>query len=244
MLVQDQLDITCALTMQTSAQKRAFEDWCECLVMDWTHGTNSLGYHLAPCVQLDVRNTRRPGRPLPAHAEVVLVWHVGGCVRCTYAETTNLNVCCLNSSTSSTFQELYNSFSEYCKGKCSEVKGYFDRNSRSFADMWCSHARGVEHGNKHNRVDWGPTLASHRAPTAHRPCSGWHTGVPNDSPPAVPDGAAEPFVNSPTSRFRASLPPSRVWASQRLPLPARPKAEGHPEHGRHRSELRASAEVH
>ncbi|TYZ63487.1 hypothetical protein PybrP1_006655 [[Pythium] brassicae (nom. inval.)] len=54
MLVQDQLDITCALAMQTSAKKRAFQEWGECLVMDWMHGTNSLGYHLGSLIVTSV----------------------------------------------------------------------------------------------------------------------------------------------------------------------------------------------
>ncbi|GMF29292.1 unnamed protein product [Phytophthora fragariaefolia] len=46
LLVQDQLDITCVIAMQTSIQKACFEQWRDTLVMDWTHGTNNLGYHL------------------------------------------------------------------------------------------------------------------------------------------------------------------------------------------------------
>ncbi|GMF16235.1 unnamed protein product [Phytophthora fragariaefolia] len=46
LLVQDQLDITCVIAMQTSIQKACFEQWGDTLVMDWTHGTNNLVYHL------------------------------------------------------------------------------------------------------------------------------------------------------------------------------------------------------
>ncbi|KAF1328639.1 hypothetical protein FI667_g6596, partial [Globisporangium splendens] len=46
LLVQDQMDITCAVVMQTAAQKQVFEHWGQSLSMDWTHGTNNLGYHL------------------------------------------------------------------------------------------------------------------------------------------------------------------------------------------------------
>ncbi|POM76235.1 LOW QUALITY PROTEIN: Hypothetical protein PHPALM_6549 [Phytophthora palmivora] len=46
LLVQDQLDITCIIVMQTSAQKTCFKQWGDRLVMDWTHGTNNLDYHL------------------------------------------------------------------------------------------------------------------------------------------------------------------------------------------------------
>uniref|UniRef100_K3X1X0 ZSWIM1/3 RNaseH-like domain-containing protein n=1 Tax=Globisporangium ultimum (strain ATCC 200006 / CBS 805.95 / DAOM BR144) TaxID=431595 RepID=K3X1X0_GLOUD len=40
------MDITCAVVMQTSAQKAIFEQWGQTLSTDWTHGTNNLGYHL------------------------------------------------------------------------------------------------------------------------------------------------------------------------------------------------------
>lgn len=45
-LVQDQLDITVAIAIQSRVQKQCFADWGDCLVMDWTHSTNNLGYHL------------------------------------------------------------------------------------------------------------------------------------------------------------------------------------------------------
>ncbi|TYZ67994.1 hypothetical protein PybrP1_007704, partial [[Pythium] brassicae (nom. inval.)] len=46
MLIQDQLDVTCAIAIQTSAQKLMFKAWGQSLAMDWTHGTNNLGYHI------------------------------------------------------------------------------------------------------------------------------------------------------------------------------------------------------
>ncbi|EGZ20035.1 hypothetical protein PHYSODRAFT_411015, partial [Phytophthora sojae] len=46
LLVQDQMDITCVIAMQTAVQKACFKQWGDSLVMDWTHGTNNLGYHL------------------------------------------------------------------------------------------------------------------------------------------------------------------------------------------------------
>ncbi|POM71282.1 Hypothetical protein PHPALM_12167 [Phytophthora palmivora] len=39
LLVQDQLDITCIIVMQTPAQKTCFKQWGDSLVMDWTHGS-------------------------------------------------------------------------------------------------------------------------------------------------------------------------------------------------------------
>ncbi|KAF1790965.1 MULE transposase domain [Phytophthora cactorum] len=47
LFVQDQMDITCVIAIQTSIQKKYFFQWGDTLVMDWTHGTNNLGYHLA-----------------------------------------------------------------------------------------------------------------------------------------------------------------------------------------------------
>lgn len=43
LLIQDQFSITSG---KAEIQKRIFRKWGECLVMDWTHGTNNLGYHL------------------------------------------------------------------------------------------------------------------------------------------------------------------------------------------------------
>ncbi|KAF1794586.1 hypothetical protein GQ600_24003 [Phytophthora cactorum] len=41
------MDITSGIDMQTKVQKLMFERWGETLVMDFTHGTNNLGYQLA-----------------------------------------------------------------------------------------------------------------------------------------------------------------------------------------------------
>jgi hypothetical protein len=49
LLVQDQIGISCVIAMQTWIQKQCFVEWGDALVMDWTHGTNNLGYHLGAC---------------------------------------------------------------------------------------------------------------------------------------------------------------------------------------------------
>ncbi|ETP17548.1 hypothetical protein F441_08061 [Phytophthora nicotianae CJ01A1] len=46
LLLQDQLDVTTAIFIQTAVQKRIFREWGDCLLMDWTHSTNNLGYRL------------------------------------------------------------------------------------------------------------------------------------------------------------------------------------------------------
>lgn len=46
LFVQDQMDITCVIAMQTATQKKCFCQWGDTLFMDWTHGTNNLGYNL------------------------------------------------------------------------------------------------------------------------------------------------------------------------------------------------------
>ncbi|KAF1318594.1 Zinc finger swim domain-containing protein 3, partial [Globisporangium splendens] len=60
LLVQDQMDITCAVVLQTSVQKAMFEQWGQTLSMDWTHGTNNLGYHLGSLIA-----TTSSGRGVP-----------------------------------------------------------------------------------------------------------------------------------------------------------------------------------
>ncbi|KAF1789249.1 hypothetical protein GQ600_18942 [Phytophthora cactorum] len=49
LVIQDQMDVTCGIVMQTKVQKLMFERWGETLAMDFTHGTNNLGYHLGAC---------------------------------------------------------------------------------------------------------------------------------------------------------------------------------------------------
>ncbi|KAG2822633.1 hypothetical protein PC129_g10012 [Phytophthora cactorum] len=50
LVMQDLMDITSGIAMQTKVQKLMFERWGETLVMDFTHGTNNLGYHLGSLV--------------------------------------------------------------------------------------------------------------------------------------------------------------------------------------------------
>ncbi|EGZ18407.1 hypothetical protein PHYSODRAFT_499306 [Phytophthora sojae] len=45
-VLQDQHGIICGIIMQSAAQKKCFQEWGDCLLMDRTHGTNNLGYHL------------------------------------------------------------------------------------------------------------------------------------------------------------------------------------------------------
>ncbi|KAE9122095.1 hypothetical protein PF006_g17730 [Phytophthora fragariae] len=50
LVIQDDLDITCGIVIQTRVQKLACEQWGENLTLDFTHGTNNLGYHLGSFV--------------------------------------------------------------------------------------------------------------------------------------------------------------------------------------------------
>ncbi|KAG3059407.1 hypothetical protein PI125_g25059 [Phytophthora idaei] len=54
------MDITCVIAIQTSIQKKCFFQWGDTLVMDWTHGTNNLGYHLC-----NLAVTTATGRGIP-----------------------------------------------------------------------------------------------------------------------------------------------------------------------------------
>ncbi|ETK89364.1 hypothetical protein L915_06558 [Phytophthora nicotianae] len=40
------MDVTGGVVMQSKVQNFMFERWGETLAMDFTHGTNNLGYHL------------------------------------------------------------------------------------------------------------------------------------------------------------------------------------------------------
>ncbi|EGZ26435.1 hypothetical protein PHYSODRAFT_421085, partial [Phytophthora sojae] len=46
LLVQDQMGISCVIAMQTALQKACFEQRGDNLVIDWTHDTHNMGYHL------------------------------------------------------------------------------------------------------------------------------------------------------------------------------------------------------
>ncbi|KAF1788308.1 hypothetical protein GQ600_1470 [Phytophthora cactorum] len=46
LVLRDQNDVTSGVVIKTSIQKLAFERWGETLCMDWTYGTNNLGFHL------------------------------------------------------------------------------------------------------------------------------------------------------------------------------------------------------
>ncbi|KAG3225886.1 hypothetical protein PC129_g3537 [Phytophthora cactorum] len=50
LVMQDQMDVTCGIVMQMKVQKLMFAKWDETLAMDFTHGTNNLGYHLGSLV--------------------------------------------------------------------------------------------------------------------------------------------------------------------------------------------------
>ncbi|KAE9271459.1 hypothetical protein PF001_g28369 [Phytophthora fragariae] len=62
---QDQLGLTTAIVMQTKVQKIMFDHWGE--TMDFTHGTNNLGYHLGSLVV-----TTATGRGFPVFDFVCL----------------------------------------------------------------------------------------------------------------------------------------------------------------------------
>ncbi|KAE9298952.1 hypothetical protein PR003_g23118 [Phytophthora rubi] len=50
MIIRDQMDVTYAIVVPSAVQKVVFEQWGESLTLDFTHGTNNVGYHLGSCV--------------------------------------------------------------------------------------------------------------------------------------------------------------------------------------------------
>ncbi|KAE9077073.1 hypothetical protein PF007_g24384 [Phytophthora fragariae] len=60
LVIQDDLEITCGIVIQTRVQKLACEQWGENLTLNFTHGTNNLGYHLGSFVA-----TGPTGRGIP-----------------------------------------------------------------------------------------------------------------------------------------------------------------------------------
>ncbi|POM71951.1 LOW QUALITY PROTEIN: Hypothetical protein PHPALM_11413 [Phytophthora palmivora] len=66
LFVQDQMDITCVIAMQTAVPKTCFQQWGDTLVMDCTHETNNLGYHLGcPVLIQSLVVTTATGREIP-----------------------------------------------------------------------------------------------------------------------------------------------------------------------------------
>lgn len=51
LMIQDDIDITRGIVVQTQAQKLILDYWGENLVMDFTHGTNNLVFHLGKMLQ-------------------------------------------------------------------------------------------------------------------------------------------------------------------------------------------------
>ncbi|OWZ17886.1 hypothetical protein PHMEG_0008116 [Phytophthora megakarya] len=45
LMMQEHMDVTCGIVMQTKLQKLMFAQWGQTLAMDFIHGTNNLGYH-------------------------------------------------------------------------------------------------------------------------------------------------------------------------------------------------------
>ncbi|RLN72463.1 hypothetical protein BBJ28_00019940 [Nothophytophthora sp. Chile5] len=60
LMIQDDLGITCGVVIQTDVQKVCFEHWGENLALDFTHGTNNLGFHLGSLIA-----TGPTGRGIP-----------------------------------------------------------------------------------------------------------------------------------------------------------------------------------
>ncbi|OWZ06081.1 Serine protease [Phytophthora megakarya] len=54
LLIQDDLDITCGIVLQTRVQKLALKLWGENLTLDFTHGTNNRGFHLALLANVNI----------------------------------------------------------------------------------------------------------------------------------------------------------------------------------------------
>lgn len=49
LIVNDQDDQVIAITLQSGFQRALFQRWGDSLILDWTHGTNNVGYYLGEC---------------------------------------------------------------------------------------------------------------------------------------------------------------------------------------------------
>jgi Transposase len=46
LIIEDQDDMACGFVIQSGIQRAMFQRWGDCLILDWTHNTNNMGYHL------------------------------------------------------------------------------------------------------------------------------------------------------------------------------------------------------
>ncbi|ETL41116.1 hypothetical protein F441_08049 [Phytophthora nicotianae CJ01A1] len=60
LVIRDQNDVTSGVVIQSAVQRLAFERWGESLCMDWTYGTNNVGFHLGSLLA-----TSATGRGVP-----------------------------------------------------------------------------------------------------------------------------------------------------------------------------------
>ncbi|KAF1320973.1 hypothetical protein FI667_g1540, partial [Globisporangium splendens] len=50
LVIQNSWELTCAIVIQSAAQKEIFRRWGDNLLLDWTHNTNNVGYYLGSLV--------------------------------------------------------------------------------------------------------------------------------------------------------------------------------------------------
>jgi hypothetical protein len=46
LIIDDQFGQVCGFVLQTGIQRALFQRWGDCLIMDWTHNTNNVGFYL------------------------------------------------------------------------------------------------------------------------------------------------------------------------------------------------------
>ncbi|EGZ14259.1 hypothetical protein PHYSODRAFT_434420, partial [Phytophthora sojae] len=63
MVLRTDDDVVCGVVLISAAQKKMDQAWGECLLLDWMHHTNNLGFHLGMyCIYSDLMVTAANGK--------------------------------------------------------------------------------------------------------------------------------------------------------------------------------------
>ncbi|KUF97046.1 Kinesin-II 85 kDa subunit [Phytophthora nicotianae] len=153
LVLRDQNDVTCGVVIQTAVQKIAFKKWGETLCMDWTYGTNNLGFHLG--VE-DIGECFPEATVLLCQFHAMKTWkkivktRKYGLNGIQQDEVENAIMKMMYSTTSAAFIRVRDDFENFCNGlcpdicnkPCAEIFMYFQENRENCSDMWSNFGRG------------------------------------------------------------------------------------------------------
>ncbi|ETK71166.1 hypothetical protein L915_21543 [Phytophthora nicotianae] len=132
LVLRDQNDVTCGVVIQTAVQKIAFKKWGETLCMDWTYGTNNLGFHLV-VIDKDFKEWRILEKCFPEATVLLCQFHAMktwkkivktrkyGLNGIQQDEVENAIMKMMYSTTSAAFIRVRDDFENFCNGLCPDI---------------------------------------------------------------------------------------------------------------------------